>query len=234
MDVTDSVIVPERFSLQKNNNYSQRNGFTTTDRPILKAESKSKMVSITTNLEQSTQTPKSLNVDNVKQVAKELAVDIVNYVSGHKHSKPVNQHAITLRRTVDELSEKHEIVFNSIVKKLQPLTRDTAVQTFFNVMDEMFRDCSYNWGRVVSVYAFGGRLAKHFVDIKATDFVEKVAECLGTFVAEKLSKWIHQQGGWDAFDAYFPERSSMETVIWKSLVMTAFGLGALATMVAVR
>jgi len=232
MDVTDSVITPERIQTQGNANFSHRNGFKQPD-PILKAETKSKMVNAS-SLEQSTQTPVFSSVDTVKTVAKELAKDVVYYVSGYKTIKPVNRHAITLRRTVDELSEKHEMVFNSIVKKLQPLTRDTAVQTFFNVMDEMFRDCSYNWGRVVSVYTFGGRLAKHFVETDAPDFVDNVVDCLGTFVSDKLCKWIQQQGGWDAFDAYFPERTNMENVIWKSLVMTAFGLGALATMVAVR
>lgn len=38
----------------------------------------------------------------------------------------------------------------------------------------------------------------------------------------------------DAFDDYFPKQNSYEDTIWKGLVITALGLGALATVVAVR
>ena len=109
---------------------------------------------------------------------------------------------MTLRRTVDEVSQKHEIVFNSIVKKLQPLTTDTLPQTFLNVVEEMFRDSNYNWGRIVSVYAFGATLAKHFAENnKNKEFLDKIAEYLGLYVSSKMGRWILQQGGWVSRDS---------------------------------
>jgi hypothetical protein len=38
----------------------------------------------------------------------------------------------------------------------------------------------------------------------------------------------------DAFVDYFPEQGAVEDKIWKGLVYTAMGLGALATMVATQ
>lgn len=38
----------------------------------------------------------------------------------------------------------------------------------------------------------------------------------------------------DTFDDYFPKQTSYEDTIWKGLVITALGLGALATVAAVR
>ena len=38
----------------------------------------------------------------------------------------------------------------------------------------------------------------------------------------------------DTFVAYFPAKGALEDRIWKGLLVTAFGLGALATMVAAR
>merc|ERR1711976_557857 len=192
------------------------------------------MVSATISAEQGTQTPKKLAVENVQQTARELAYDIVYHVSNVKTQKPVNRHAITLRRTVNEVSQKHEIVFNSIVRKLEPLTPDTASQTFLNVVEEMFKDNHYNWGRVVSVYAFGAALAKHFAENNKKDCMDLIAEFLAKYVSSKLGKWILQQGGWDAFDSYFPEKSSMENTLWRGLLYAFVGLGALATMVAAK
>ena len=72
----------------------------------------------------------------------------------------------------------------------------TCRQTLTNVLDEIFADDQYNWGRVVTVYAFAGHLAKYCVDNGMTDSVEDVADCAGTYVAERLSDWIGKQGGW--------------------------------------
>ena len=54
-----------------------------------------------------------------------------------------------------------------------------------------FRDGRCSWGRIVAVYAFAAVLGKECPAAR-----EKVAETTGCFVAEHLSQWIGQQGGW--------------------------------------
>ena len=138
--------------------------------------------------------PGDLNL--TKKIARELAGDIVYYRSSEDYYKPpINEYATTLRRTVDEMSQRHEILFNSMVNKLN-INRDNGLQTFINVVEEMFRDGHYNWGRIVTVYAFGARLASYCMEAGMSESVQFVAEYVGSYVAEKLAPWISSQGGW--------------------------------------
>jgi len=175
--------------------------------------------------------------ENVKQTARELADYIVHHMVGTRKRKPPSKHAETLQRTTEEMYHRHEILFSSMAQKLD-VAKDNAYATFKNVADEIFTDGKYNWGRIVSVYAFGACLAVHCynspVNPKDENAVRRIALFVGNYVANSLSGWIHANGGWDAFDDYFPKETSYEDTIWKGLVITALGLGALATVVAVR
>lgn len=173
------------------------------------------------------------NMALTKKIARELAGDIVYYKCSEDFYKPpINEYSKTMRRTVDEISLKHEILFDSMVNKLN-VDRDNGLQTFINVVEEMFRDGFYNWGRIVTVYAFGARLARYCVEAGMSESVQFVAEYVGSYVSDKLTPWIASQGGWDTFLQYFPEKN-MEGAIWRGLLYTVVGLGALATMVAAR
>lgn len=183
--------------------------------------------------EVSNTTSSSLEVS--KEMAKELARDVVYYFSKTSTNGPCNNHAKTLRRTVDELSRRHEILFTSMVRRLS-ITEDSkeTCQSFMRVMDEMFIDGHYNWGRVITIYAFAGWLARYCVQNGMVNSVEEIVTCSGTYVADKLAQWIQQQGGWDALDRYFPEEENPESTMWKGLLYTFLGLGALATLTALK
>jgi hypothetical protein len=176
------------------------------------------------------------NIPGVEKIAAELAIDITRYMCGTVHP-PINHYAPTMRRCVEEMLIKHEYLFNGMVNKLH-ITSDNVALTFHNVVNELFRDGAVNWGRVVSVYAFAGRLAKHLAmqkDSCSSDVIHTVSEICGSLVAHELKDWIEKQGGWASFEAYFPEADKVEKTVWQGLLFTAaLGLGALATMVAAR
>lgn len=141
---------------------------------------------------QTVPTPTKEPPENVKRIAKELAYDIVYFKSGVKKRQPSSsKYAVTLRRTVDEMLERHKVFFTGVVKKL-----DISQKTFQNVLDEMYTDKTYNWGRVVSVYALGARMAQHAGDRHKQELIDQIAEWLGEYVADNLSSWIHSNGGW--------------------------------------
>jgi len=117
-------------------------------------------------------------------------------------------HSATLLRVVHELSSKHEIVFESISRKLQLQVNghrdaDVCRRTFVGVVDELFADGRYNWGRVVTVFAYAGWLARACksagngseVNVSAT-WCDIVTDVAGEYIGSKLSPWICQQGGW--------------------------------------
>lgn len=139
----------------------------------------------------------STSLDMTKEVAKELANDVIRYFTQTSNRGPCNGHAKTVRRTVDELSRRHEILFTSMIRRLS-ITEDLddTCQSFVRVMDEMFVDNHYNWGRVITVYTFAGWLARHCVQNGMLDAVDRIVESSGCYVANKLADWIQQQGGW--------------------------------------
>jgi len=184
---------------------------------------------------QTTQSPDEVP-EEIFEIAKSLADDLVHYVANNNSSKNLkspSSYSRTMRRTVDELLEKHDILFKGMVAKLN-VTGDNVQVTFVNVADEIFQDRQFNWGRIVAVYAFAGRLARHCVEKDLPDRIDQISEFLGSYVGNRLGVWIHQHGGWTVFNDYFPEKNGFENKIWKGLLVTAMGLGALATMVAAR
>lgn len=142
----------------------------------------------------------SESLDAIKGMARELARDVICDFSQTSSSGPCNSHAKTIRRTVEELSRRHEIVFTSMVRRLS-ITEDSreTCESFRRIMDEVFVDGHYNWGRVVTVYAFASWLARYCVQNGMTETVDRIVDSTGSYVADKLANWIQQQGGWVCF-----------------------------------
>ena len=145
---------------------------------------------------QTTQTQEdTLPPESVKRTAEIIAKDIVKHVAFAVNSRPADKYCETMRRTVSELSERHEILLKSMVMKLN-ITEKNGYHTFVNVADEIFADGTVNWGRIVSLYAFSARLAAYSVESDLAAYTDCVADFTGKYVANKLSGWIHENGGW--------------------------------------
>lgn len=184
-------------------------------------------------LDQQTQTPGSATpLEKIRLEAEVIATDVISSFGLEECKKPVDRYCKTMRRTVRELSDRHDIAFKGMVNKLN-VDDSNAFPTFVSVVDEIFEDGQINWGRIVAVYTFASRLALHCRS-RTPDCDERIALYAGKYVASKLGRWILDNNGWDAFADYFPEQGAMEDKLWKGLVYTAMGLGALATMVATR
>jgi hypothetical protein len=137
------------------------------------------------------------NIHNIARIGAELAIDNARYMCGTAHA-PINRYAPTMRRCVEEMLIKHQYLFNGMVSKLD-VNMDNISLTLNNVVEELFRDGAINWGRIVSVYAFTGRLAHHLVlqnNTNTENVIRKVSETCGLVVETKLKDWIEKQGGW--------------------------------------
>lgn len=191
-------------------------------------------------------------VQNVRDIAEDLAVDIVHYVSKSQVKTSPNKHARTLRRTADEVLTRHEIVFKSMLRKLELSWEEEVISSpedsdsdcvdgafgkqlndsglsdslgsssegesdvdfpppcvakvrviLRDVADDLFADNIYNWGRIVTLFAFGGLLGKHLVENGLKQHLDEVAHCVSEIVGEKLAVWIFKHGGWVSFCATF-------------------------------
>ena len=145
-------------------------------------------------VEEGTQTTGSGSpLDQVRREAEVVADDVILNFGKEDQKKAPNKFCKTMRRTVKELSSRHDIAFKGMVNKLN-VDSSNPFQTFVNVADEIFDDGQINWGRIVAVYAFAARLAARNAD--RSDFSKKIALFVGKYVANKLGKWILDNGGW--------------------------------------
>ncbi|XP_050402208.1 bcl-2-like protein 2 [Patella vulgata] len=185
-------------------------------------------------VDETTQTPGSSSpLEQVRRDAEIIAHDLLMNFIVDESKKATNRYCKTMRRTVKELSERHDLSFKGMVNKLK-VEETSPFQTFVSVADEIFDDGQINWGRIVAVYAFAARLSKYCREKDLNEFPAKVSLFVGKYVGSKLGKWILDNGGWDAFAEYFPDQGEVEEKMWKGLFFTAVGLGALATVVATR
>ncbi|XP_003495674.2 LOW QUALITY PROTEIN: bcl-2-related protein A1 [Cricetulus griseus] len=106
---------------------------------------------------------------------------------------------------------------------------DTARTIFNQVMEKEFEDGIINWGRIVTVFAFGGVLLKKLaqeqigLDVGA---YKQVSNFVAEFIMNNTAEWIRQNGGWeDGFMKKFEPKSGwvtfLETIgqIWEMLFL---------------
>ncbi|GAB1597334.1 anti-apoptotic protein NR13-like [Argonauta hians] len=161
-------------------------------------------------------------LERVCRDAENIADDIIHFAI-NSQKKPPNRYCKTMRRTVDELSKRHDILFQTMINRLQ-LDCSNLFIAFTCVADEIFEDGQINWGRVVAVYAFATQLTLYCHRQQKQEMCNQIALFTGRYVGNKLGKWIIEAGGWDSFSDFFPEQVQ-EDKLWKGFVF-AVGIGA--------
>lgn len=182
-------------NLNSNGTFMKGNFFTEINRQLGLLPGFAGLTQDMEKLDQETQTPGSTTpADKVRQMAEVIASDVISTFEEDDDKKPQNRYCKTMRRTVKEMSDRHNIAFKSMVQKLN--VNDTnAFSTFVSVADEIFEDGTINWGRIVAVYTFASRLAVH-CQKHSPDSEERIALYAGKYVASKLGRWILDNGGW--------------------------------------
>ncbi|XP_050996502.1 bcl-2-related protein A1 [Acomys russatus] len=106
---------------------------------------------------------------------------------------------------------------------------DAARAIFNQVMEKEFEDGIINWGRIVTIFAFGGVLLKKLpqeqigLDVNA---YKQVSSFVAEFIMNNTGEWIRQNGGWeDGFIKKFEPKSGWLTFlemtgqIWEMLFL---------------
>ena len=103
-----------------------------------------------------------------------------------------------LRKVSVELERSHSAFFDNVCDDLT-LSRNDPRTTFRNVSDRVLNRDSLNWGRVVSLFTFGGKLAEWFWNTHQEEKIEEVEEWLAESLSSKEG-WIEENGGWVSVD----------------------------------
>lgn len=114
---------------------------------------------------------------------------------------PTSTSSSTLRKLATIMEAEHPDLFESLCTTLG-ITPVSAHPTFVGVAQEIFK-AGINWGRIVSLFTFGGVVAHHFVETQRPEMVQHILEWIVSFIADNLLAWIRENGGWVSFDLCF-------------------------------
>jgi len=180
----------------------------------------------------------SINNTNTIGIEAKIAKEVASQFVAKKTGKIIK--AQTLRKEVElmlrlteEMGSKYEPILSNMINRLN-LNSENAHNIFSEVVEEIFRD-RVNWGRVIMVYAFGGKIAEHCKQTNNEQMIEKVGLWVGNSVAKK-SSWIKESGrGWNGFMEQFRDRGCAQESSWfQGLFAATLGFGTLAAALYIK
>ncbi|XP_014670323.1 PREDICTED: bcl-2-related protein A1-like [Priapulus caudatus] len=158
---------------------------------------------------------------------KELVISrfIIDYYKGGlQASEAPDKTCKTMLRLCDEILSKHEMQFSEFVMSiLKNGLANHSHEVIGNIAQQVFSDGKVNWGRIVALHSFAGKIAK-YCKAKNID-TEALVTSLAEYTSTELGGWIRKNGGWDAFEKKFASKHDDDDKVWNGLAWTLFGLG---------
>ncbi|KAK6471379.1 induced myeloid leukemia cell differentiation protein Mcl-1 [Huso huso] len=142
-----------------------------------------------------------------------------------KQNKPLE----TLRRVSDSVIEKHRYAFNGIINRLN-VDQDMEVGFVTEVAESLFSDGTTNWGRVVSLVAFGAVVARHLKQSGLEHCIEPLGERISSFLLRDKRAWMIENGAWEGFVDFFHTEDPESSV--RNALMTFAGLAGIGAGIA--
>jgi hypothetical protein len=116
-----------------------------------------------------------------------------------------NVNYLRIKKQVDRLIHRHELLFTGMLRKLDSLSISThANETnrqdnmdnrlcldLIRIFDQLIQDDHITWGKIITIFAFSTFIARKYTDID-----ERIASITGQYVTRKLLVWIDEHGGW--------------------------------------
>ncbi len=158
--------------------------------------------------------------DAIASETERLAFDIVFYSLGKRKDSSSDDDLVKcMRLNVKRLLDKHSIgkpnpriklnlmvligfvcpisALNGMISRLR-INRDTDFyKGFMELSTEVFYDNHVTWSRILTMFAFGARLAQHCSGRGySSSIIVDIASGLSQMALERISPFLKQQGGW--------------------------------------
>ena len=126
----------------------------------------------------------------------EIARDLVRYVSrGDDYCQPPSRSSSVMRDLVKDTLRARADMMNELVHTLN-VDRREQLTLIKNIANSMFDDEQVSWGRIVTLHAFCGCLARYCESTYIPDCADDIGNILADFVVHRLGLWIVTHGGW--------------------------------------
>uniref|UniRef100_H0WZ23 Bcl-2-related protein A1 n=2 Tax=Otolemur garnettii TaxID=30611 RepID=H0WZ23_OTOGA len=105
-----------------------------------------------------------------------------------------------LQNVAFSVQEEVEKSLKPCLDNFNVVSIDTARTIFNQVMEKEFEDGIINWGRIVTIFAFGGILLKKLLQQRIAldvDTYKEISYFVAEFIMNYTGEWIRQNGGWE-------------------------------------
>ncbi|XP_015670779.1 bcl-2-related protein A1 [Protobothrops mucrosquamatus] len=120
-----------------------------------------------------------------------------------------NRVAEVLRKAGSSAQKEVESNLRPYVDSLEIHSVEEANDIFNQVMENEFADGTINWGRILTIFLFGGILAKKLQGPLAKENLRQISYFITDYIMGTKGKWISDNGGWDnGFITKFEDKSS--------------------------
>lgn len=129
------------------------------------------------------------------QYTDNLVHEIVDYYVEEHIDPKIHQSHVRLITICSKLNDK---LFDHAIERLD-VNAENCEQTFFRVAESLFSDKVFNWGRLISLFAFAGKLTCKAVKScfeSKSEIKQNMCNSVSKFINRNLSKWIIEKGGW--------------------------------------
>ncbi|XP_073678623.1 induced myeloid leukemia cell differentiation protein Mcl-1a [Garra rufa] len=172
--------------------------------------------------------PQEFGSAELDKDTRQLLLDFYRTHTGMSPPDRKHHHAIpTMRRVVDDILAKHGIAYNGMLQRLQLESQPEDMSVIGSIAKTMFKDDTTNWGRIVSLVAFGAVACSRLMELQRERCVEMVAEQISSYLISEQHDWFLNNKGWHGFVEFF-HVEDMESVVRNALmaVVGCAGLGA--------
>lgn len=143
--------------------------------------------------------------------------------------KPFIKTAKTLRKVSMEMEKTNIEFFDKVCENMR-IREENAEQAFKIVSEEVLDKKPLNWGRVVSLFTFGGKLAEWFWQTNQEDKIDEIEDWLTDSLSDKET-WIKENGGWEGFNKTFPVEHKQNSYNWiKPSILICAGVSLAAVL----
>ena len=129
----------------------------------------------------------------IRQTSKILAMDLIYHISDISNGTLYNQRTKILYNSVQKSMARYITLLSRICNDLFD---DFDISTLRTIADDLFRDKSCSWGRIISLFTFCGVLVRQSVSKEMYTTIDDIAIVIGSYIANHLTDWNYNQGGW--------------------------------------
>jgi len=124
-----------------------------------------------------------------------ITSDLIQYICGYTDAPAPCRSAMIMRNMVDDILRDRLSSMQQLAQKLDIQQPDDAA-LLNSVVTAMFDDDVVTWGRIVTLFAYAGYLARFCHEQGLSECSQTVAELLDSIVVNRLGLWILANGGW--------------------------------------